>query len=66
MKPSEELMENIDYQLRLMDGEEKTIGEKLSALDFQIAHEAPKVSDKAGTSSINSQFTEPVFEFVDA
>ena len=65
MKPSEDLMEHIDYQLRLMDGEEKTIGEKLSALDFQIAHEAPKVSDKAGTSSIKSQFTEPVFEFVD-
>ena len=65
MKPSKELMEYIDYQLRLMDGEEKTIGEKLSALDFQIAHEAPKVSDKAGTSSIKSQFTEPVFEFVD-
>ena len=65
MKPSEELMEHIDYQLRLMEGEEKTIGEKLSALDFQIAHEAPKVSDKAGTSSIKSQFTEPVFEFVD-
>lgn len=65
MKPSKELMEHIDYQLRLMDGEEKTIGEKLSALDFQIAHEAPKVSDKAGTSSIKSQFTEPVFEFVD-
>lgn len=45
MKPSKAIMEHIDYQLRLMDGEEKTIGEKLSALDFQITHEAPKVSD---------------------
>ena len=65
MKPSKELMEHIDYQLRLMDGEEKTIGEKLSVLDFQIAHEAPKVSDRVGASSIKSEFTEPVFEFVD-
>lgn len=40
MKPSKELMDHIDYQLRLMDEEEKTIGEKLSVLDFQIVHEA--------------------------
>ena len=65
MKPSEELMEHIDYQLRLMEGEEKTIGEKLSALVFQIAHGAPKVSDRAGASPVKSNITEPVFEFVD-
>ena len=65
MKPSKAIMEHIDYQLRLMEGEEKTIGEKLSALDFQIAHEALKVSDMGGASSIKSEFTEQVFEFVE-
>ena len=65
MKPSKELMEHIDYQLRLMDEEEKTIGEKLSALDFQIVHEAQKVSDRAGAYPVKSNITEPVFEFVE-
>lgn len=65
MKPSKELMEHIDYQLRLMDEDEKPIGEKLSALDFQIALEAQKVYSSEGGYPVKSNITEPVFEFVD-
>lgn len=59
MKVSQEVLEHIDYVLRLAEGKEKTIGEKLAMLDYQIMTKA-----QTPISGEPKKVSEPVFTFV--
>lgn len=58
MKVSQEVLEHIDYVLRLAEGKEKTIGEKLAMLDYQIMTKAQTPISEP------KKVSEPVFTFV--